>query len=143
MYLRVPGREGGGGTRIHIHTGGHWLQYHERWGGHTLARHVGHTDAQLLTRLQQSARIRGASTFFDQETAESLMSQTIRQNRARIQQWLRSGCDDALVLEYTGRSVIGRGLSRGEQAVHPMTDARVLLRRALHKKYYVHTAYPE
>jgi hypothetical protein len=24
-----------------------------------------------------------------------------------------------------------------------MTDARVLLRRALHRKYYVHTAYPE
>jgi hypothetical protein len=143
MYLRVPGREGRGGARINIHPGGGWLQYHERWGGHTLARHVGHTDAQLLTRLQQSARIRGASTFFDQETAESLMSQTIKQNRALIQQWLRSGSDDALVLQYTGRSVIGRGLIRGEQAVHPMTDARVLLRRALHRKYYVHTAYPE
>jgi hypothetical protein len=106
-------------------------------------RHVGQTEAQLLTRLQQSTRIRGASTFFDQATAESLMSQTIKQNRAIIQQWLRSGSDDALVLPYTGRSVIGRGIVRGEQAVHPMTDARVLLRRALHGKYYVHTAYPE
>ena len=106
-------------------------------------RHVGQTEAQLLTRLQQSTRIRGASTFSDQATAESLMAQTIKQNRALIQQWLRFGSDDALVLHSTGRSVIGQGIVRGEQAVHPMTEARVLLRRAVQGKYYVHTAYPE
>jgi hypothetical protein len=81
--------------------------------------------------------------FFDRETAESLISQTIKQNRTLIQQWLRSGSDDALVLQYTGRSAIGRGIFRGEQVVHPMTDARILLRRSLHGKYYIHTAYPD
>ena len=71
------------------------------------------------------------------------MSQTIKTAHAPFQ-WLRSGSDDALVLRYTGHSVIGRGIMRGEPAVHPMIEAlEVLLRRGLYGKYYVHTAYPE
>src|SRR5438128_2006853 len=99
ICLRRSSRWQRGDTCIDIRTGRSWLQYHERLGGHTLARHVGATDAQLLTRLQQSTRIRGASTFFDPETAEFLISQTIKQNRALIQQWLRSESDDALILQ--------------------------------------------
>ncbi|MBI1927478.1 hypothetical protein HYR99_24960 [Candidatus Poribacteria bacterium] len=112
-------------------------------GGHTLARHIGKTDGELMTRLQQSTRIRGASAFLDQATAESVISQTIKQNRSIIQQWLRSGSGVPLVLQFTGRNVIGRGILRGEPAVHPMTNARVLLRRSPNGRYYIHTAYPE
>ena len=87
--------------------------------------------------------MRGASTFLNQASAEAVISQTIKQNRSLIQHWLRSGSDDPLVLQFTGRDVIGRGILRGEPAVHPMTNARVLLRRSPNGGYYVHTAYPE
>ena len=122
---------------------GSWIQYHERLGGHTLARHIGKTDAQLVTRLQQSTRIRGASTFLNQAIAESVISQTIKRNRSTIRQWLSSGSSDPLVLQFTSRNVIGRGILRSEQTVYSMTNARVLLRRSPNGGYYVHTAYPE
>ena len=126
-----------------MHTGRGWIQYHERLGGHTLDRHVGQTDVQLIARLQQSPRIRGASIFFNQAIAESVISQTIQQNRPMIRQWLRFGSDDLLVLQFTGQDVIGRGILRGQQTVQPMTNARVLLRRSPHGKSYILTAYPE
>jgi len=96
-----------------------------------------------MARLQQSPRIRGASTFGNQAIAEFVISQTIRQNRPIIQQWMRSGSGHPLVLQFTSQNVIGRGILRGQGAVHPMTNARVLLRGFSNRGYYIHTAYPE
>ena len=65
-----------------------WLQFHESAGGHTIARHVGGTDAELLARIQNSPRISGTSTFLDQTMAESVISATIGANRVILNAWL-------------------------------------------------------
>jgi hypothetical protein len=41
----------------------------ERLGGHTLARHVGRTDAQLRDRLRREKNVSAASTYDDREVA--------------------------------------------------------------------------
>jgi Bacterial CdiA-CT RNAse A domain len=62
----------------------------------------------------------GASTFLDQPLAESVLSQTIKQNRSIIQHWLHSRSSDPHTLRFTSQNVIGRGMLRGEATIHPM-----------------------
>lgn len=62
------------------------LQAFEDAGGHTIARHVGKTDAELIERLNSSNRISGASTFSDLATAEGVVGSTLKSNAAEITQ---------------------------------------------------------
>jgi len=126
-----------------------WLQHWEGVGrgrsvGHTIKHgHVGATDADLLSRLSSSPRLRSASTFTDQATAESVISQTISSNRNQLNAWVRSASPgDRLRLNYTGSDVIGRGVSRGA-SVGDRTNARIILQMRDNGKYHILTAFPE
>jgi hypothetical protein len=69
--------------------------------GHTLARHVGKTDADLIGRLATQTRITGASSFASEAIAESVISSTIKSNRGAIKSWLNGpNAIDGLRLEY-------------------------------------------
>ncbi len=46
-----------------------WLQLQENAGGHTIARHVGKTDAWLVNRYNGNYNISGASTYASDATA--------------------------------------------------------------------------
>jgi hypothetical protein len=118
-----------------------WLNFHEDIG-HTIARHVDKTDAQLISRLNSSPRISGASSFTNQSTAESVISSTIALNRAKIRNWLKSGSTRNLVLEYTGNTIIGRGVMRGQSSVSNLTNARVILKPNGSDNYKILTAFP-
>src|SRR5262249_4570432 len=50
-------------------AGDHDLSGDEAMGGHTLARHIGKTDAELIERLRQEPDISSASTYTDRQTA--------------------------------------------------------------------------
>lgn len=118
----------------------------ERLGGHTLARHVGKTDAELRDRLARETGISAASTYADRDTAERIVADTLDRFRARLDAWLRrSGSRPNLVLDYRGAPdvVIGRTLKRGESRTRPCTDAVVVLRWRNDGRYYVLTSYPE
>jgi len=117
-----------------------WLQFHEGVG-HTISRHVGKTDAELISRLSSSSRISGASTFASQEVAESVISSTIKTNRPALNAWLRSGSTRNLVLDFTGNDVIGRGIMRGQNAVSDLTKARVVLKPNGSGGYNILTAF--
>ena len=125
-----------------------WLQHWEGVGsgrsvGHTLGRHVGQTDADLLARLDSNSRLRSASTFTDQSTAESVIGQTISTNRNQLNAWVNSAKPgDRLRLDYSGTDVIGRGATRGA-GVGDRTNARVILQMRENGKYHILTAYPE
>lgn len=111
--------------------------------GHTLDRHVGQTDADLLARLNSNSRLRNASTFIDQSTAESVIGQMISVNRNQLNAWVNSAKPgDRLRLNYTGTDVIGRGATRGV-GVGNRTNARVILQMRDNGKYHILTAYPE
>ena len=124
------------------------LSADEQRGGHTLARHVGRTDAQLRQRLRDQPNISAASTYQDRETAEQVVGLVLEQSADRVKSWTgRRGSRPNLAL----RTVvdprgppIGRILERGEPKPRPARGAVVVLRwDERHASYYVLTSYPE
>jgi hypothetical protein len=122
------------------------LEHDERRGGHTLARHVGKSDAELSRRLRQESQITAASTYTDRATAERVVAETLERHRARIGRWLaRQGSRPNLALDFDGdrRDPIGRSLTRRRQQPVACTDAVVVLRWDGEDGFYVLTSYPE
>jgi CDI toxin RNase A-like protein len=123
------------------------LSIDESSGGHTLARHVGRTDAQLADRLRAEPQIAAASTWTNRDTAERAIAAAIDAGGSRLSSWEhRSGRRPNLVLHYTDRSgtALGRSLARGARAPVPCTQALVVLRWDERRdRFYVLTAYPE
>ncbi|WP_217234556.1 RNase A-like domain-containing protein [Streptomyces sp. AC555_RSS877] len=60
-------------------------------GGHTIDKHVGKTDAQLLQRLRDQSGIPAASSFTDLASAQKYTQACIRQNTGAINAWLATG----------------------------------------------------
>lgn len=122
------------------------LERDERSGGHTLARHVGQSDAALSDRLRREPRISAASTYTDRVTAERVVAKALDQYRRRIDQWLeRQGPRPNLALNYRGASSepIGRSLARRGRQPVACTSAVVVLRWDGRDGFYVLTSYPE
>ena len=87
------------------------LSLDEAMGGHTLARHVGKSDAELEDRLRRERQISAASTYTDRATAERSVGAALANGGGKLTSWLRRSSvtsrsvtrrpnDDALV---TGR----------------------------------------
>jgi len=118
----------------------------EALGGHTLARHVGRSDADLKERLRREPNITAASTYSDRPTAERVVARALALNRARVDQWLaRKGSRPNLALDYRGdaQESIGRSLSRRSSQPVGCPDAVVVLRWDGRKGFFVLTSYPE
>jgi hypothetical protein len=67
-----------------------WLSAHEHSGSHTLLKHVGRSDEQLLQRLASETNLPHASTFISQDRAEEVLSSFLRQRNGSISDWLSS-----------------------------------------------------
>jgi len=122
------------------------LQRDEARGGHTLARHVARTDADLRERLRREPGISAASTYTDRATAERVVARTLTRQRSRVDQWLaRQGSRPNLALDYRGdgRETIGRSIPRRTQQPAPCRDAVVVLRWTGGRGFIVLTTYPE
>jgi hypothetical protein len=123
------------------------LAIDERNGGHTLARHVGRSDAQLAQRLREQPGISAASTYPDLDTAETVVGATLARERAQVSAWSgRSGSRPNLALRYRGnpRTPIGRSMRRGRPRADPCPDAVVVLRWDVRRAaFLVLTSYPE
>jgi hypothetical protein len=123
------------------------LSADERCGGHTLARHVGKTDAQLAQRLREQSGIAAASTYRDQDTAELVVGAALVGERRRVEGWRgRQGARPNLALRYRapGPRPIGRTWRRGRAAPEPCFQAVVVLRwDAPRDRFCVLTSYPE
>lgn len=119
------------------------LELDESRGGHTLARHVGRSDAELQDRLQRE-QISAASTYTDQETAEAAVGAALQENRERINRWMeRKSGHPNLVLDYDSGQPLGRTLHRGERQAEPCSKATVVLKWDGPGQYHVLTSYPE
>ncbi|HTU99268.1 MAG TPA: RNase A-like domain-containing protein [Luteitalea sp.] len=120
------------------------LRQHEAQGGHTLARHVGRTDAQLRARLDRES-ISAASTYVDLANAERVVALALADNERRVQRWVdQRGPRSNLAIRYRARDGLptGRMLRRGSDAPEDVTGAVVVLRWR-DDAYYVLTSYPE
>ncbi|MBK8560826.1 RNase A-like domain-containing protein [Candidatus Amarobacter glycogenicus] len=119
------------------------LSIDEARGGHTLARHVGKSDAELLARLKAEPDISAASTYTDRATAERVVAQVITKKRAEIEKWeARDGSRTNLALRLALGVVIGRSIEQGETRAVEVRDAVVVLRWT-GTGWYVLTSYPE
>jgi hypothetical protein len=122
------------------------LSIDEAKGGHTLARHVGKTDAELSDRLRRE-QISSASTYTDRAAAERAVGAALAAGGRTLEAWQnRTGRRPNLVLHYRSpnHEPIGRSLSRSQQDSVPAARALVVLRwdeRA--GDFFVLTSYPE
>lgn len=116
-------------------------------GGHTLARHVGKSDAELAERLRREPRISAASTYTDRAVAERVVGATLARAGGRLEAWgRRRGRRPNLVLNYieAANQPIGRTLRRGQSAARAASRAVVVLRwHERSDRFYVLTSYPE
>jgi hypothetical protein len=115
-------------------------------GGHTLARHVGKTDAELAARLRREPEISSASTYTDRRTAERSVAAALTSGAGNYAAWQRrTGRRPNLALYYAARGMpLGRSLSRGQPASVACYRAIVVLRWDERlKRFYVLTSYPE
>lgn len=122
----------------------HDLARDEALGGHTLARHVGRTEAELRARLARERSLAAASTFSDRESAEEAVALALTAHAARIERWRRRGPHRPnLTLDQRAPSGVqwGTTLRRGDRRPRPASSARVVL-RARGDGFYVLTAYP-
>jgi len=121
------------------------LSQDESAGGHTLYKHVGRSDAELIERLRRERNISAASTWNDRDSAESAVGAAIAQQRDKITRWLERNVHPNLVLDYDGKSAhpFGRTLHRGEGQAEPCAHAVIVLKWDGGKNYHVLTAYPE
>jgi hypothetical protein len=121
------------------------LAAHEAQGGHTIARHVGRTEAQLQARLTSQTTIPAASTFQTLAQAERAVAAGLRANRAAIAQWAKSAAPGAKqAFEWTSGTPIGQGVIRATGRLTPMSRLRIVLKKQAFqgKLYYVLTAFP-
>ena len=121
------------------------LDQDERRHGHTLQRHVGRTDQQLLERLRSETNIGSASTYTDKETAERCVGAALGRNKSRIDAWLRQNSGrENLAVNYVGdgKTPIGRSIHHGSTLSVPCYNAIVIL-KAEGTGFYVLTSYPE
>jgi toxin YxiD len=120
------------------------LEIDEQRGGHTLRKHVGRSDQELLARLEHE-NISASSTWTDRASAEEAIGETLEHN-AKLERWReRIGRKPNLVLDYHGSPArpVGRCVARGSTAAVPAYDALVVLKAYGADDFYVLTAYPE
>ena len=120
------------------------LEESEIAGGHTITRHVGLSDADLLARLAAESGIAGASTFSDLATAESSVADVLAENEGEIEAFLQ-GNQAKLVLNGQAPGLVGRYVAQGATDVVDVSGVRVVLQRdpALATGYRIQTAYPQ
>ncbi len=122
------------------------LKADERAGGHTLARHVGKTDQELLERLSRE-NISAASTYTDATTAAVIVAAALDQSAVKLKAWLnRRGSRPNLVINYLQPKgpPIGRSIRRGQKRAVSCYRALVVVRWDDRRSaWYVLTSYPE
>jgi len=117
----------------------------ERRGGHTLARHIGRSDAELRERLRRERSISDASTWPDLSTAETTVARALDAASTRLARWSAlTGRRANLALDWSGTKTIGRSLTRGARSPQSVACAVVVLHwDEENGSWFVLTTYPE
>jgi len=124
---------------------GHDLSADEAMGGHTLQRHIGRSDAELIARLARDPQISSASTYTDRATAESVVGAALQSGNRAFAAWrARTGRRPNFVLRYQAHRVIGRSVARGHSESVQCDRALIVVRWDENRQRdYVLTSYPE
>ena len=120
-----------------------WLKLHEVRRSHTIEKHVGMTDGELLQRFVDEPGIKHSSTFLDQATAEAAIRRAIADDAKGIEAWLSHG-KRPYEIDSTASRIIGRSAD-ADGTIVDARDFRVVL--VLDKRmpdgFRILTAYPQ
>ncbi|MDJ0644002.1 MAG: hypothetical protein QNJ15_14405 [Erythrobacter sp.] len=145
LFVPIVVSAGLAATRIAaVRAGRISLAAHEARGGHTIARHVGRTEAQLRARLAQQSRIPAASTFRSLADAERIIGQALRANKSAITSWANTATrGQTKAFEFAARNA-GQGVVRSSGQLVQMHKVRVVLKKEVMngKLYYILTSFP-
>ena len=97
--------------------------------GHTIAKHVGKTDAQLHARLADEPGRMYASTFTDRATAERAIAETLDAYSDRITKFMKSTKQSTRLPDHDLGETVGRVLKRGEDKPIDSNKVRVFLNK--------------
>ncbi|MBD8125437.1 RNase A-like domain-containing protein [Pantoea agglomerans] len=113
-------------------------------GGHTIAKHVNISEADLLARLARSPKTPLASSFVNIEQAERFISAGLKANRWKIIYWAAAKSESILELSWQSRTVVGYGFRQGSTTRLEVYAVRIVLHRKVFngKPYYLLTSYP-
>ncbi|MBT2711290.1 hypothetical protein J7E23_00305 [Pseudomonas sp. ISL-88] len=117
------------------------LHVHESKGGHLIERHVGKSDEELIKRLEENPKIKGASTFTDQNTAQQIVDEVLHQKKKEIEDWLNHSVKPTQDFSYNGQEIIGRGVKKGSTRIIEMKNAKIVLKRNKDGSFIL-TGYP-
>ncbi|TNH43363.1 RNase A-like domain-containing protein [Photorhabdus luminescens] len=112
-------------------------------GGHTLLKHVGLSEQELRARLSNISR---ASTFYNQDVAEQVISEALKANRIHLENWAKYALPEGTTapIEYVSSTSIGFGITRGSRYVDKLYKVKVVLKYSEYngQPYYILTAFP-
>jgi hypothetical protein len=122
-----------------------WLHQQDAAGGHTVALHVGKTDAELVQRLQKTPHITEASTYTDYATAENAITAGLGPLAAAINNWAKAAAPgDTLPLNFGAGGIVGRVATRppGLANIHNSMNFRTVIRATGGGGCFLLTSYP-
>jgi hypothetical protein len=117
------------------------LTTEEAAGGHTIARHVGRTEAQMRARLAAQPGISAASTFKTLEEVGLAVGEALRANKNAIMTWTRTAAvGQTKAFTYDAGRAIGEGVLRSIGKVTEMTKIVVVVRKVIagNRVYLLH-----
>ena len=122
-----------------------WLQIQENLGGHTIERHVGRTDQELVARLQRDTRISSASTYSNVSTATISIEKALKANANNLNKWNNQAVvGEKKVVDYNDNIVVGR-IAKRPASLRNIVDSkkiRVVMSKNRQGKCFLLTSYP-
>ncbi|MDX2167950.1 MAG: RNase A-like domain-containing protein [Deltaproteobacteria bacterium] len=116
----------------------------DRWGGHTVERHVGKSDEELRARLARDSRLSTASAWDSAEIATQVIDATLKQHAGELLPWLARAPPGARkVIDHRGSTRIGRAVRADDpRKVVPLSNARLVIEALGQGRWRLITAYP-
>lgn len=136
----------GAARALAIRRGAISLAAEETAGGHTIARHVGRTEAQLRARLTAQNKIPVASTFRTLKEAERFVAEALRENKNAIKEWAKNATSgQTKAFAYDAERVVGEGVVRSTGQLQNLSKIVVVVRKVQEQNriYFVLTSYPK
>jgi hypothetical protein len=117
-----------------------------RIGGHTIAKHVGKSEAELRARLAAEPRRQFVSTFKSLDCAERVIYRALRSNKSAIEAWAKAArTNETREFFFTAGEAIGSVLVRATNQVYSANTVCIVLKMQQYngKLYYILTTYLE
>jgi hypothetical protein len=135
-----------GATPVLVHNAAFCIKLalHEKVGGHTLAKHVGKTDAELIARAVDE-KLPRVSTFTDIEVATILTEENIKANADQVARFLTRGkTKTSLIYEGPMSHFVGKVYdSASGKFLQPNAIETWLVRDPnMPEGYYIETSFP-